>query len=134
VLAVDIERRKKVSVELNIAPLIDVVFQLLLFFALTTSYVTNPGIEVALPKAASAVPVQKEHIELYITKENAVYYNNEKVTLDNLRNRLKNMPSLSKTVILKADKSVELGMVVQVIDVVKQTNIKDLVIATTQEE
>ncbi|HOF15069.1 MAG TPA: biopolymer transporter ExbD, partial [Spirochaetota bacterium] len=65
---------------------------------------------------------------------NAVYYNNEKVTLDNLRNRLKNMPSLSKTVILKADKSVELGMVVQVIDVVKQTNIKDLVIATTQEE
>jgi len=134
VLAVDIERRKKVSVELNIAPLIDVVFQLLLFFVLTTSYVTNPGIEVALPKAASAVPVQKEHIELYITKENAVYYNNEKVTLDNLRNRLKNMPSLSKTVILKADKSVELGMVVQVIDVVKQTNIKDLVIATTQEE
>ena len=130
----DIERRKKVSVELNIAPLIDVVFQLLLFFVLTTSYVTNPGIEVALPKAASAVPVQKEHIELYITKENAVYYNNEKVTLDNLRNRLKNMPSLSKTVILKADKSVELGMVVQVIDVVKQTNIKDLVIATTQEE
>ena len=110
------------------------VFQLLLFFALTTSYVTNPGIEVALPKAASAVPVQKEHIELYITKENAVYYNNEKVTLDNLRNRLENMPSLSKTVILKADKSVELGMVVQVIDVVKQTNIKDLVIATTQEE
>ncbi len=130
----DIERRKKVSVELNIAPLIDVVFQLLLFFVLTTSYVTNPGIEVALPKAASAVPVQKEHIELYITKENAVYYNNEKVTLDNLRNRLENMPSLSKTVILKADKSVELGMVVQVIDVVKQTNIKDLVIATTQEE
>ncbi len=130
----DIERRKKVSVELNIAPLIDVVFQLLLFFVLTTSYVTNPGIEVALPKAASAVPVQKEHIELYITKENAVYYNNEKVTLDNLKKRLENMPSLSKTVILKADKSVELGMVVQVIDVVKQTNIKDLVIATTQEE
>ena len=77
----DIERRKKVSVELNIAPLIDVVFQLLLFFVLTTSYVTNPGIEVALPKAASAVPVQKEHIELYITKDNAVYCNNEKVTM-----------------------------------------------------
>ena len=130
----DIERRKKVSVELNIAPLIDVVFQLLLFFVLTTSYVTNPGIEVALPKAASAVPVQKEHIELYITKENAVYYNNEKVTLDNLKKRLENMSSLSKTVILKADKSVELGMVVQVIDVVKQTDIKDLVIATTQGE
>ena len=130
----DIERRKKVSVELNIAPLIDVVFQLLLFFVLTTSYVTNPGIEVALPKAASAVPVQKEHIELYITKDNAVYCNNEKVTMGSLRKRLENMPSLSKTVILKADKSVELGMVVQVIDVVKQTNIKDLVIATTQEE
>ncbi len=58
----NIDRRKKVSVDLNIAPLIDVVFQLLLFFALTSYFVSNPGIEVALPKAGSALSVEKNHI------------------------------------------------------------------------
>ncbi|MEJ5363409.1 MAG: biopolymer transporter ExbD [Spirochaetota bacterium] len=129
-----IERRKKVMIDLNIAPLIDVVFQLLLFFALTSYFVANPGIEVSLPKANSAVTVQRNNIEIYITGSNAIYCNAAKVELLALKEMLSTLSASSKTVILKADKSVQLGMVVQVIDIVKQTQVKDLVIATSMEE
>ncbi len=129
----NIDRRKKVLVDLNIAPLIDVVFQLLLFFALTSYFVSNPGIEVALPKAGSALSVEKNHIVIYITEDKTIYCNNSVVELSHLKETLASMPS-SKTVILKADKNIPLGFAVQVIDIIKQTEIKDLVIATSMEE
>lgn len=129
-----IERRKKVMINLNIAPLIDVVFQLLLFFALTSYFVANPGIEVSLPKANSAVTVPRNTIEIYITSTNTIYCNASKVELPALKQMLETCKADSKTVILKADKTVQLGLVVQVIDIIKQTQVKDLVIATSMEE
>lgn len=129
-----IERRKKVVINLNIAPLIDVVFQLLLFFALTSYFVANPGIEVSLPKANSAVTVQRNNIMIHITGNNTIYCNATKVELPELKQMLVALSSSSKTVILKADKTVQLGVVVQVIDIVKQTEVKDLVIATSTED
>lgn len=128
----NIERRKKAATDLNIAPLIDVVFQLLLFFALTSYFIAHPGIEVSLPRADSAVAVQKDHIIIAVTRENEVYCNNQKVELSQLKETLESMDT-SKTVILKADKNIQLGLVVQVIDIIKQTDIKDLVIATSGE-
>jgi len=129
-----IERRKKVVIDLNIAPLIDVVFQLLLFFALTSYFVANPGIEVSLPKANSAVTVPRNTIEIYITRTNAIYCNATEVKLPALKQMLATLSAGSKTVVLKADKTVQLGLVVQVIDVIKQTQVKDLVIATSMDE
>ncbi len=126
----EIERRKKVSVDFNIAPLIDVVFQLLVFFALTSYFVTNPGIEVALPGAESAVNVQKQHTIVYITREGSIYCNTNKTELQELTAILKGMPSQSKTVILKSDETVSLGLVVNVIDAIKSAGITDLIIAT----
>ncbi len=128
-----IERRKKVVINLNIAPLIDVVFQMLLFFALTSYFVANPGIEVSLPKANSAVAVQRNNIMIHITDSSTIYCNATRVELPELKQMLVSLSSASKTVILKADKTVQLGVVVQVIDIVKQTEVKDLVIATSTE-
>ena len=129
-MTMTIERRKKISVEFNIAPLIDVVFQLLVFFALTSYFAANPGIEVSLPNAESAVNVQKQHTIVFITKEGTLFCNAKKTELSELHNTLKNLPTPAKTVILKSDESVPLGFVVRVIDAIKQSGIKDLVIAT----
>lgn len=125
-----IERRKKISVELNIAPLIDVVFQLLVFFALTSYFVANPGIEVSLPNAESAVPIQKQHTIVYINKDGLLFCNSRKTEISMLADALKQAPFSTKTVILKSDENVPLGNVVKVIDAIRQTGIKDLVIAT----
>ncbi|MCX7679406.1 MAG: biopolymer transporter ExbD [Spirochaetes bacterium] len=125
-----IERRKKISVEFNIAPLIDVVFQLLLFFALTAYFVANPGIEVSLPNAKSAAPTDATHIVVYITKAGTVYFNSEQVEISQLSEKLKTTQSHTTTAILKSDEQVQLGLVVKVIDAIKQGGLKELVIAT----
>lgn len=125
-----IERRKKVSVNLNIAPLIDVVFQLLLFFALTAYFVAHQGIEVSLPNSQSAVPIQRQQVTVFVTKNGEVYYNSEKIAISQLSNMLMQSKLDNQTVILKSDESVHLGLIVKVIDEIKRAGLKDLVIAT----
>ncbi len=77
----EFEGRKKVSTQLNIAPLIDVVFQLLIFFALISHFVTQSGIKITLPTATTAKLPAEENIIVSITQDNNLYLNEEKIAL-----------------------------------------------------
>ena len=85
----EFEARKRVTIQLNIAPLIDVVFLLLIFFMLSSHFVTQPGIKITLPTAVTAKLHPEEDIIIFITENNHLYLNNEEVTLNNLLNKLK---------------------------------------------
>ncbi len=132
----EFEGRKKISTDLNIAPLIDVVFQLLLFFMLTANFVTQPGIKLALPSAVSSKPHQEEDIVVFITKDNELYLNQTKVSLAGLLDELK--PKIlavkKKTVVIKADEKINLGLAVKVMDIAKQAEAEGLVISTKMEK
>lgn len=128
--------RKKVNMQLNIAPLIDVVFQLLIFFALISHFVIQPGIKITLPAALTAKLHPEEDIIVSISKEDKLYLNEEEVTLDNLlgKLRLKVAEAKKKTVIIKADEKIDLGLAVKVMDIAKQAEAEGLVISTKTEE
>jgi len=132
----EFERRKKVSTQLNIAPLIDVVFLLLIFFMLSSHFVTQPGIKITLPTAVTAKLHLEENIIIFITKDNVLYLNNEKITVDNLLDklRLKLREAKKKSVIIKADEKIDLGLAVKVMDIAKQAEAEGLVISTKVEE
>ena len=134
----EFERRKKVSTQLNIAPLIDVVFQLLIFFMLTAHFVTQPGIKITLPTAATSKLHPEEEIIIFITKDNFLYLNNEEVTLNELLDKLKSAlietKKRTKTVIIKADEKINLGLAVKVMDIARQAGVEGLVISTKTEE
>ncbi len=132
----EFEGTKKVGTNLNIAPLIDVVFLLLIFFMLSSHFVTQPGIKITLPTAVTAKLHPEEDVVIYITNNNSLYLNEEEVVLDNLldRLRLKVKEAKKKTVILKADKKVDLGLAVKVMDIAKQAEAEGLVISTKIEE
>ena len=125
-------RRKKVGTHLNIAPLIDVVFLLLIFFMLSSHFVTQPGIKITLPSATTAKPYPEEDIIISITKDNNLYLNEGEVTLDNLLDklRIKIGKAEKKTVIIKADEKIDLGLAVKVMDIAKQAEAEGLVIST----
>lgn len=127
----EIERRKKININFNIGPLIDVVFQLLLFFALTSYFVTNPGIEVSLPESQEAGELNQDNAVIYINSKNEIFFKGEMIGLDELNSVLKS--SNNRSVILRADKSVHLEFVVAVMDRVKSCGIRDLIIATKPE-
>ncbi len=130
----EIEHRKKITVNFNIGPLIDVVFQLLLFFALTSYFVTNPGIEVSLPESEAVGDIDQDNVILYITRNNQIFCHGIVVGINDLEDFLKSSNSPKKTVILKADKTVQLEFIVMVMDCVKKSGIKELVIATKVEK
>ncbi len=128
----EFDRRKKVGTHLNIAPLIDVVFLLLIFFMLSSHFVTQPGIKITLPTAVTAKLHSEEDIIISITKDNNLYLNEDRVALDSLLDklRIKVGEARKKTVIIKADEKIDLGLAVRVMDIAKQAEAEGLVIST----
>ncbi len=119
--------------QIDIAPLIDIVFQLLIFFMLTSSFIMQPGIKVNLPKAVTSEVVKFENIELLITGENVTYLNGRVVTTQELKALFKQAAKREQTILIKADKRASLGRVVEIWDLARDLGISQINIATNQE-
>ena len=114
---------------LSIAPLIDIIFLLLLFFLLTSVFI-DPGIPLNLPEAATA-EFQEEQAEqiIYISKSGEIYVNDRFIPFDDLFDVLSDMLQGGKNVTIKADKEVAFGVFVRVLDVAKEAGGQDLIIS-----
>ncbi|MBL7156927.1 MAG: biopolymer transporter ExbD [Candidatus Omnitrophica bacterium] len=117
---------------LDIAPLIDVVFLLLIFFMLTSSFIFQPGIKINLPKALTSEVIQRENLIIVITDESAIYISERQIDSEELSSRLKIAAQESKQILIKADRKASLGRVVEVWDMCRAEGIQKINIATTQ--
>jgi len=125
--------RKKDELKIELTPLIDVVFLLLIFFTITTTFVTTPGFRVKLPKAASSTAQsQKNDATVVITKDRKIIFENKEVDLKQFGQEVSNLVSKvpDTLLIVQADQEVHHGLVVEVMDIAKQGGIKRLAIAT----
>lgn len=105
------------TAEINTSPLIDIVFLLLIFFMVTSVFVEETGIEVQKPSAISAQDLEKNSILLAITAEGEIYFDNQPVSLNNLRGLVARLLRESpRPIILLADEDGRSGMLVRVID------------------
>lgn len=118
--------------QIDIAPLIDMVFQLLIFFMLTSSFVLQPGIEINLPKAITSDVVKEENIIITISSENIIYLNGRIVTFKELKKALARIAKKQQPLLIKADKRSSLGRVVEVWDLCRELGITRINIATDQ--
>ena len=119
--------------QIDIAPLIDIVFQLLIFFMLTSSFVMQPGIKVNLPKAVTSEIVKYENIEILVSSENVTYLSGKVVTTQELTTLLKQAAKRNQTILIKADKHASLGRVVEIWDLARDLGLTQINIATNQE-
>jgi biopolymer transport protein ExbD len=119
--------------QIDIAPLIDVVFQLLIFFMLTSSFVMQPGIKVNLPKAVTSEVVKFENTEILVTSEGLTYLNGKIVTTQELKSFLKQIAKRNQSILIKADRRASLGRVVEIWDMARDLGITQINIATNQE-
>ena len=128
----DLERRKKADTSLNIAPLIDIVFLLLIFFVLSSHFISHKGFMVKLPKAVSAQTQKNERVTIFIDKEGGIFLNDSQIEFDQLKKLIRSelTRTSSKTVVIKADKEVALGLAVNVMDIAREANADGLVIST----
>ena len=119
--------------ELDLAPLIDVVFLLLIFFMLTSSFIFQPGIRVTLPKAVTSEVIHHKTLIVTITGENITYLDEKVVTIEELKISMEKAAKESRQLLIKADRHASLGRVVEVWDLCRELGISQINIATTQE-
>jgi len=117
---------------IDIAPLIDVVFLLLIFFMLSSSFIFQPGIKVNLPRAITSEMLSEENAVISITAENLIYYRQKLVTIKELSSLLKGIASARLPVLIKSDRKASLGRIVVVWDICRQEGVQQVNIATTQ--
>lgn len=118
--------------QIDIAPLIDVVFQLLIFFLLTSNFIFQPGIRINLPKAVTSEIVQEQGITITVTAENVVYIQDKAYTIKELSNKLKQAAKENRPILINADRKASLGRVVEVWDLCRTLGISSVNIATNQ--
>jgi len=108
------------SSEINVSPLIDMVFILLIFFIVTTVFVEETGIEVQRPEAAAGVHLEKESILLAVSEDGRVYYGGKVVGLGSVRPMVKRLlESQDRPVIVQGDERADYGAVIKVVDEAK---------------
>ena len=124
-------RDKDTSFSIDIAPLVDVVFLLLIFFMLSTTFEVNPGLKVNLPESSTKeVEKKPKNINIVITRKGEIFFNNQKVSLNTLDKRFKRVKNKNLLIIIKADKYSYHGTVVSVMDIAKLNGFNNFAIAT----
>lgn len=128
-------RRTIMSTEISFTPLVDVMFNLIIFILLTASFINQPPIiPVHLPEAgtAEAQPEQEMVIVVTTEQENNIYVNGKVTPLEELFGVLEeyNQRTGKTTVKLEADELVSHGVVVKIVDISRQANLRDILIAT----
>ncbi len=123
---------EKIIVALNMTPLIDCVLQLLIFFMLSSSFVLQSGIHVDLPKARAPRLQEEQNIVITITRTNEIFLNDEKMTIEQLPISLleKIARSKDRAVLIKPDRRVETGKLIEVMGIAKSVNVESIGIMT----
>lgn len=116
--------------QIDITPLIDMVFQLLIFFMLTSSFIIQSGIKVNLPKAVSAEPQREANVIITISRENVLYLDKKVLTNRELKEVLSRAQKDNIPVLIMADQYANLGRVVEVWDMARDSGVKEVSIAT----
>ena len=129
---IHIERRKPKTPEISIAPLVDCVFLLLIFFLLTSTFAKPRGIRIELPSSSTATKAERQSIEIAVADSGEIRINGAPTTLQHLPESLEAEVERGgkRPVYLVADRRVVLDTVTQVIDCARQARLTTVAIAT----
>jgi len=122
--------------EINIAPLIDIIFILVIFFMVTSTLIVHSGMKVKLPQAKNSKTVKQLKLVVYVDKDNKIFLNEEEVHKIKLKILIKEHiakggePQIS----VKADKQVDYGEIIKVIDIAKDGGIEDISFAIEKKD
>ncbi len=128
-----IESDRPIEVSTTLVPLMDVVFAILTFFIMSTLYLTkSEGLIVNLPKASQSQQQQQTRVNVTVLSNGTLALNKNIISLDQLETNVRSLMLANQqtSVIINADKSVEHGNIVAVLDQVKKIDGVKIAIAT----
>ncbi|RKU24263.1 biopolymer transporter ExbD [Candidatus Poribacteria bacterium] len=117
--------------EINITPMLDIVFILLIFFIVTTVFVQKPGIEPLRPWAETAVVQERGNILIAVSNTDEIWMNNNRVTLQSIRYLVEaaKLETPESSVVIVADQTASTGMLLDVMDNVRSAGVANISLA-----
>jgi biopolymer transport protein ExbD len=124
------------AANVNLTPLIDVVFILLIFFLVTASFTKESGIDVNRPTAQTAVRQEQGNLIIAINKSGEIWIDNQLVDLRTIRAHIERLHAQNPegTVIILADKESQTGTAVDVLDQVRLAGVTNVAIAAERKQ
>lgn len=119
---------------IHVLPLMDIIFLTLFFFILFSPLVSDPHINVHLPKAVASSAIEEDIITITVTSENILYLNDKIVTMKKLSSILEKDKDGRKTVLLKVDRRASMDQIFAIWDICRDLGIENINIATNQEK
>ncbi len=119
------------DIDLNMTPMLDVVFIILIFFVVSTSFIKESGVDVSRPDARSAERKERGNIMIGITADNQVWIDKRQVDVRAVRANIERLHAENPegAVVIQADKDSRTGLLVQVIDQSKLAGVREVSIA-----
>ncbi|MGC9352091.1 MAG: ExbD/TolR family protein [Sulfurovum sp.] len=129
-------RPKKQEVDnVDVSPLIDMVFILLIFFMVTTTFVKDMKLDLNRPSAASASKADSKVVRVYIDNTSQVYIDNQPVQLWAIQSKLRDLlrTATEKSVLVISDDSIPVETLIDVVDECRMSGAKDVAVSTSKE-
>lgn len=121
---------------IDMTPMLDIVFIMLIFFIVTTSFVKEAGLEVNRPTASSAQTVKKGNIMVAIGAAGDVWVDKRRIEVDAVRANIERLRAESPdgAVVIQADTEANAGVVVKIMDQIKMAGVESISIAATNKD
>jgi biopolymer transport protein ExbD len=126
-------KKKRAEVRIEITPMVDVVFLLLIFFMISTSFIDTSAIGINLPQASTGTPdKEREEVRVYLEEDGTIHLNDREVDMEELKKQLRTYAKDAETASFKllADQEVRHGRVITVVDLARDNGFGTLAIAT----
>ncbi len=132
-------RRKSINSSVDMTPMIDVVFQLIIFFLVSTTFAVLPGINLNLPESSTAESTSNLGITITCEKNGNMYFNDKKVSFKSLGEELskfdtKKTKKAEFPITIEADDLVTNGTIVRLFDVIRQNGYASINLRTTDKK
>ncbi|SRR6056297_1702212 len=128
--------RKSTEVpRVDLTPMVDVVFLLLIFFMISTTFIETPGLSIKLPESsAQAIDREPEELKIFLSSEGDIYHGEENLSLEEFKILLQTNTDTAAgtTFLLMADKEARHGKVVTLMDLAREAGFRKLAIATEE--
>jgi biopolymer transport protein ExbD len=120
--------------EINMTPMLDVVFIMLIFFIVTASFVKESGIDVNRPDASTATVKERGNILIAITESNQIWIDRRQVDVRSVRANIERLHAENPqgSIVIQADKNSKNGLLVQVMDSARQAGVFNVSIAANE--
>lgn len=127
------DRRRNSGID--ISPMMDMTFILLIFFVVTSTFTRETGIDVSKPKASSAKELSRESILIGVTRQGTIHINETQVNLSSLQTILRQMMAESpdRPVIIVSDRDAPSGKIVDVLDECNLSHVRKVSISASKE-